>query len=167
MFFQNCTRQFWVTVACTCQFSAILILTTTFLHFAHSQKFTVTFITKMCLSPTHFHRFLYLSIENHYEGPAKNGKIVEIQGHPKHLLMPNCLGIVKNVPQTITIFVGVCIFLWAYIVCPYKISCGRTWAYMGVHGRTIMWAYKFFMGVQCTPMYAHKKKCVRPQKVYK
>ena len=131
----------------------------------------------MCLSPTHFHRFLYLSIENHYEGPAKNGKIVEIQGHPKHLLMPNCLGIVKNVPQTITIFVGVRIFLWAYIVCPYKISCGRTWAYMGVHctptkncwnffcgrtctpmyahGRTIMWAYKFFMGVQCTPMYAH------------
>ena len=161
MFFQNCTCQFWVTVAYTCQFSAILILTTTVLHFAHSQKFTVTFITKMCLSPTHFHQFFYLSIENHYEGPAKNGMIVEIQGHPKHLLMPNCLGIVKNVPQTITIFVGVRIFLWAYIVCPYKISCGRTWAYMGVQlcGRTnflwsynvrpwAYWAYWAYMGVQ-------------------
>ena len=119
----------------------------------------------MCLSPTHFHRFLYLSIENHYEGPAKNGMIVEIQGHPKHLLMPNCLGIVKNVPQTITIFVGVRIFLWAYIVCPYKISCGRTWAYMCIHGRTCAYmgvhctptknCWDFFCGRTCTPMYAH------------
>ena len=127
-----------------------LILTSTYLHFAHSQKFTVTFITKMCLSPAHFHQFLHPSIETHYEGPAKYGMIVEIQGHPKHLLMPNSLGLVKNVPQTITIFVDVPIFLWAYIVYPYKISCGRTWAYVGVLGvlgvicgRTgLTWAYK-------------------------
>ena len=152
MFFQNCTCQFWVTVACTCQFSAILILTTTFLHFAHSQKFTVTFITKMCLSPAHFHQFLHPSIDSHYEGPAKSGMIVEIQGHPKHLLMPNCLGIVINVPQTITIFVGVRIFLWAYIVCPYKISCGRTWAYMGVHCTPTKNCWNFFCGRTCTPM---------------
>ena len=143
MFFQNCTRQFWVTVACTCQFSAILILTTTFLHFAHSQKFTVTFITKMCLSPAHFHQFLHPSIDSHYEGPAKSGMIVEIQGHPKHLLMPNCLGIVKNVPQTITIFVGVRIFLWAY---------------MGVHGRTLYAHKKLLEFLLWAYMYAH----VRP-----
>ena len=146
------------TVACTCQFSAILILTTTFLHFAHSQKFTVTFITKMCLSPAHFHQFLHPSIDSHYEGPAKSGMIVEIQGYPKHLLMPNCLGIVINVPQTITIFVGVRIFLWAYIVCPYKISCGRTWAYMGVHGRTLYAHKKMLESFLWAYMYAH----VRP-----
>ena len=124
----------------------------------------------MCLSPAHFHQFLHPSIDSHYEGPAKSGMIVEIQGHPKHLLMPNCLGIVKNVPQTITIFVGVRIFLWAYIVCRYKIYCGRTWAYIvrpqkivgisfvGVHVRS--WAYNY-VGVQIfygRTMYAH----VRP-----
>ena len=170
MFFQNCTRQFWVTVACTCQFSAILILTTTFLHFAHSQKFTVTFITKMCLSPAHFHQFLHPSIDSHYEGPAKSGMIVEIQGHPKHLLMPNCLGIVINVPQTITIFVGVRIFLWCTLYAHTKFLVGvhgRTlyahkkllgfclWAYMYAHVRP--WAYNY-VGVQIfygRTMYAH------------
>ena len=128
----------------------------------------MTFITKMCLSPAHFHQFLHPSIDSHYEGPAKSGMIVEIQGHPKHLLMPNCLGIVINVPQTITIFVGVRIFLWAYIVCPYKISCGRTWAYI-VRPQKIVGIS--FLGVHvcpCTPstptnytQYAHKK-FVRP-----
>jgi hypothetical protein len=105
----------------------------------------------MCLSPAHFHQFLHPSIDSHYEGPAKSGMIVEIQGHPKHLLMPNCLGIVINVPQTITIFVGVRIFLWAYIVRP----CTPMYA----HGRTFVWAYKFSMDVQFTPMYAHVHPC--------
>ena len=126
----------------------------------------MTFITKICLSPAHFHQFLH----SHYEVPAKSGMIFDTQGHSKHLLMPNCLGIVKNVPQTITIFVGVRIFLWAYIVCPYKISCGRTlyahkkllgfllWAYMYTH--VCPWAYNY-VGVQIfygRIMYAH----VRP-----
>ena len=124
----------------------------------------------MCLSPAHFHQFLHPSIDSHYEGPAKSGMIVEIQGHPKHLLMPNCLGIVINVPQTITIFVGVhCtpikVFLWVYMgvhghtLYAHKkllgFFCGRTCTPMYAHGRTIMWAYKFFIGVQCTSMYAH------------
>ena len=119
-----------------------------FLPFSHSQKFTVTFITKMCLSPAHFHQFLHPSIETHYEGPAKSGMIVEIKGHPKPVLMPNCLGIVNNVPQTITIFVGVhCtpikVFLWAYM----GVHCTPTKSCWDFCGRTIMWAYKFSMGV--------------------
>ena len=122
-----------------------------------SQKFKVTFITKMCLSPAHFHQFLHPSIETHYEGPAKYGMIVEIKGHPKPVLMPNCLGIVNNVPQTITIFVGVhCtpikFFSWAYIVCPQKIVGIFLWAYMYAHVRP--WAYNY-VGVQCMPIYAH------------
>ena len=59
-----------------------------------------------------------------------------------------CLGIVINVPQTITIFVGV-------HCTPIKVFCGRTWAHMGLHCTPTKSCWDFFVGVHvrpCTPM---------------
>ena len=73
----NSTRQFWATGACTRQFSAILVLISTFFEllqilssFSKVYSENVTFITKRCLSPTQpllATNFLYPSIQTYYE----------------------------------------------------------------------------------------------------
>ena len=107
----------------------------------------------MCFSPAHFHQFLHPSIDSHYEGPAKSGMIVEIQGYPKHLLMPKLSGHSNQCTSDNNHFCGRTLYahknFFVGVLGVLGVICGRTgrtWAYKGVHGRNIAGALMYTTG---------------------